>query len=180
MLMNPIFTKKNLPLIVALAIPVLMILGLAAAIYLPGLGKSPAYDFVYISGSGVQYPSYQGYDYVVKDGHLVKADRPVNNSLLPFYKDQADEQQLYFYDVKAGASRELSFEEASKLHLDPATQSPDGYEVSRGGYSGGFLFFDGRSDYDHWYLRGHNRNRLLNLKLIGSYYDNFKFLGWVR
>lgn len=177
--MNPIFSKKNLPLLAALAIPLLMVLGLVAAVYLPSLGKSPNYNFLYVSGSGVAYPGYQDYVYLVKDGRLAKQAQTPND--FPYYKAQAAETQLYVYDVKAGSSREISYEDAAKLSLDPTNESPDGYQVARGGYAGGFLFFDGRSDYEHWYLKGHNRSRQLNLKLVGNtYYDNFKFLGWIK
>lgn len=178
--MNQIFSKKNLPLLVALAIPLLMVLGLAAAVYLPSLGKSPTYNFLYVSGSGVAYPGYKDYVYAVKDGRLVKQVLAPTDSP-PYYKVQPEESQLYIYDVKTNLSHEISFEEAAKLNLDPSNESPDGYQVARGGYTGGFLFFDGRSDYEHWYLKGHNRSRQLNLKLVGSgYYDNFKFLGWIK
>ena len=179
--MDQIFTKKNLPLLVALAIPVLMIVGVALAVYLPGLGKKPAYDFLYVSGNGVTYPGYAEYYFSVENGKLVKRALPPQNGLPLYYKNQANDEKLFLYDVKSDTGKEVSLEEAQKYVLDSSNQSPDGYEVSRGTYSGGFLFFDGRSDYEHWYLRGHNRSRQLNLKLVGgNNYDNFRFLGWVK
>jgi hypothetical protein len=89
---------------------------------------------------------------------------------------------MYVHDVKNNQSKEISFEEAQKLRLDPSIKSPDGYEVSRGGYNGGgFLFSGGGSDYTHWYIKGYNRSKQLELKQnSGAYYDNFKFLGWIR
>ncbi|MCL5774812.1 MAG: hypothetical protein M1333_01205 [Patescibacteria group bacterium] len=179
--MNQVFTKKNLPLLVALAIPLLMILGVAAAVYLPGLGKKPTYNFLYLSGSGVTYPGYADYYFSVENGKLIKQAMPPDSSLSIYYKNQARDQRLFVYDAESDTSKEVGFEEAQKYTLDSANQSPDGYQVSRGTYSGGFLFFDGRSDYEHWYLRGHNRSRQLNLKLVGANtYDNFRFLGWIK
>lgn len=179
--MNQVFTKKNLPLLAALAIPLLMILGVAVAVYLPGLGKKPAYNFLYLSGTGVTYPGYANFYFSVENSRLVKQAAPPDASLPLYYKNQVRDERLFVYDVKSDTSKEVSFVEAKEYVLDSANQSPDGYEVGRGGYSGGFLFFDGRSDYEHWYLRGHNRSRQLSLKLVGiNNYDNFRFLGWVK
>jgi len=180
--MSEFFSKKNLPLLLALAIPVLMVIGVAAAVYLPGLGHQPSYNFIYLSGDGVAYYGYGGFDYYVKDGQVVKEERPTNPMNDPYYKDRARNVQMYVHDVKNNQSKEISFEEAQKLRLDPSVKSPDGYEVSRGGYNGGgFLFSGGGSDYTHWYIKGYNRSKQLELKQSsGAYYDNFKFLGWIN
>lgn len=180
--MSEFFSKKNLPLLLALVIPVIMVIGVAAAVYLPGLGHRPSYNFVYATGDGVSYYGSGGYDFYVKDGHLARQERPVDPVRDPFYQNRSVASKLYLHDVKANTSKELSFEEAQKIFLDPSIRSADGYEVARGGYSGdGFLFSGGRSDFGHWYIKGYNRSFQLNLRLFGSYYsDNFKFLGWVN
>jgi hypothetical protein len=178
--MGKIFNKQNWPLILALAIPVLMIMGITLAIYVPGLFSKPQYNFLYMTGEGVSYYTYSDVNYYVRDGHLIQmpADSiPTNN----YYYQKSKEVRFYLYNTSSNSSQELTFEEASKLKLDSATKSSDGYQIIRGGYGGDFLFSGGRSDYNSWFLQGHNLSKKLDLKLVGTYYyDNFKFLGWVN
>jgi hypothetical protein len=171
--------KKNIPLIIALSVPVLMIILVAAFIYLPGLGKKPKANFLYESGNYV-YDNYSG-GYSVKNGQLVQTPPPVSQ---PAYYNQNQDVHFYLYDVKNNSATEVNFQQAQGYHLDSGAQSPDGFTVVQGNYSGGGdLFFGGgvSNDYNSWFIRGHNRSIKLNLKLISSQnYYNFKFLGWVE
>ena len=176
-----IFTKQNLPLVFALAIPILMILGIAGVVYIPNLTSKPQYNFLYMTGDGAGYSYYNSeYEYLVQDGHLKKYYRksfPENSGL---YANKS-EVQIYLYNMQTKQSKELNFEEASRFNLDTANLSPDGYQVVRGGGGADILFFGGRSDYNSWFLQGHNHSKKLDLKLSGNYYSsNFKFLGWVK
>ena len=177
--------KKSIPLITALAIPFLMIVLIAALIYLPGLNKKPQYNFVYASGDESYSYGYNWRAYTVEGGRLTKQPLPQPNQSMPvpdpkYPVPQPIEPKLYFYDVQKNQAREISFEQAQSLNLDPANVSPDGYEVVQGnGNGGGGFIFGGSGDYQHYFLRGHNRSKQLNLKQVGSYY-NFRFLGWVK
>ena len=177
--------KKNLPLYIALCIPVVMIVIIAAAIYLPGLGKKPQYNFIYATGENVDY-YYYGSDfiYVVRDDKVVKVDRTPNpNAPRPINNNQnIVEPKLYLYDVVKNQSTELTLFQTQQYTLNTSNTSPDGFTVERGNYSdGGFPFDGGSGDYNHWYLKGHNRSRQLNLALSGfDIYNNFQFLGWVK
>lgn len=161
--------KKNIPLILGVSIPILMILFVVASIYLPGIFIQPKYNFIYISG---------GYDlvYSVSGGKIIKAT-PLN----PPYRPSLEEK-LYFHDVLENKSKEISYEEAQKYNLDPNIESPDGFQVTYGTSSGGFFpfFFYSGTDYDTRYLTGHNVNKKLNILKSGLYSDSFRFLGWVK
>ena len=61
--------KKNIPLIVALAIPILMIVLTAGSIYLPSLFVKPTSDFIYLIGGNYCY----GKQYFVQGGRLAYA-----------------------------------------------------------------------------------------------------------
>ena len=167
--------KKNLPLIVALAIPMVLTAIIAVSIYLPGVGKSPEHDFVY---TVYDYRDVNGTLYYdVKDGKIVQesiAMFPEGPSGAPSKAmTGSPSSQLYIYDVQSDTSKLLTMDEAAKLIVDPSRTSPDGYRVEYGSSGGVFPFFDGGYD-NNQYLLGNNRR----IKTSVSGYDN-NFLGWV-
>ena len=171
--------KKNIPLIIALAIPVLMIILVAAFIYMPGFGKKPQYNFLYLTGNNV-YP-YGGQQFVVSAGHLVQTLPQTPPPNAPSYTTYVDPIHFYLYDVSSGTATEVSFARAQTYALDPSNTSADGYIIQQGSSDGGGLLFGGTPvDYNSWFIQGHNRSIKLNLKLTGTYYNNFQFLGWVN
>src|SRR6185369_16505972 len=95
--------KQKLPLYIALAVPVLMILIVAAMIYLPGIGKKPGVNFLYMTGSYVYDYGYN-VGYQVNSGHLVYSPPPVNNSYPT--PPQAGEVHFYVYDVATNQAKE--------------------------------------------------------------------------
>lgn len=174
--------KKNLPLIIAMCIPVLMIVLVTAFIYLPGIGKKPKHNFLYASGFGIDYYGYNT-RYYVSGGRLQESIQPTPTP----YPGQIIEDKprvypdFYIYDVVTEQSNKISLEQAMALNLDPSQISEDGYKVERGNYSGGDIFFGGGgSDYNSWFLKGHNRSKKLQLKVTSTYYYDFQFLGWIN
>ena len=174
------FNKKNLPLLVALAIPVVMIIAVALAIYLPGIGKHPKYNFLYMTGNGGY--GYPGAEYMVSGGHLVRNDFSTLTPPrypTPEFKNLPDNTRFYLYDIVKNSATEITFLDAQKYTLDPSNISPDGYVVERGNGGGGFPF-GGGGDYNTWFIKGYNRSSKLNLKLTNQDYYNFQFLGWTE
>lgn len=171
--MNKEFFKKNASLVIGISIPILMIIFVVTSIYLPGLFVKPQYDFLYVSGDD-RY-SYDSYRYSVEDGALVEnqvSEKTIYNS----YR----KAKLYIYDAAKNESREISFEAARQLNLDPVKKSPDGFAVVYGSRSSGSLFYSSR-DYDTHYLVSGNASKKINLQLPASsgYYENFRFIGWI-
>ncbi len=171
-------SKKNVSLIIALGIPVLMIVLVAASIYLPGLfAPAPQHHFLYVTDD-----FYQGGQYVVEKGTLIKRElkRPPNTTPVVV--------RLFIYDVSANAGREVSFEEAQQLRLDTSVTSPDGYEVAYASSVGyelfPLLFFGDGRDRNDMYLKGHGASKKLNLTMQSDMYSWYsrraRFLGWIR
>lgn len=164
--------KNNISLVLGLSIPVLMILFVAASIYLPRLlAPKPKFDFIYEARSGSYYSS--DFQYSIKDERLVR-----NN-----IKSREVESKLYLHNIIKNESKEISFEDAQKLLLDSKLKSPDGYEVVGANSTNGRPTFFSVYNYDDQYLVGHNVNTKINLpgsnsSDSGSY--KFHFLGWVK
>ena len=171
--------KKNLPLYIALAVPVLMIILVAAFIYLPGIGKKPKVNFLYMTGNNV-------YDYAYNSGYQISGGHLIYNPPVPPITNRpnnvvSDDAHFYVYDVAGNQAKEVTLAEAEGYSLDSSNTSSDGYTIQQGnGNSGDFLFGGGEGDYSSWFIKGHNRAIKLNLKLSGTYYSNFRFLGWVE
>lgn len=168
------FAKKNLPLIIAFSLPVLMVIFVAASIYLPGIFMHPKYNFLYSVG---EWSSGMSTYTVVQ--HKIMTIKQQNPSY-PYETPRT--VQLYVHNVTTNESSAISFEDAEKLQLDPTTESPDGYKVEDGNQSSGlfpFFWYDGNRSA--LYLTGHSGSKKLNLKTIGSSYENRPhFIGWIE
>lgn len=169
-------SKKNISLLVGMAIPIFMILLIASSIYLPSLfAPAPKFNFLYVKEDG-----YGGnHEYDIRNGELAKYEVKYPEHYTP------GPSILFIHDVSANTDREVSFEEAQKLKLDASAKSPDGYEVVYGSSDYGFFpfFFSGGQDYNAMYLKGHNTSKKLELQSLSGkryYYRGRRFLGWIR
>jgi len=170
--------QKNISLIIGLAIPLLMIVLVAASIYLPGLfAPQPKVNFLYVTDDDY----YQGHAYVVEHGKLTKREVKYPEHYTPGVT------RFYVHDVSSNVSKEVSFEEAQQLRLDANVKSSDGYEVVYGSADYGLfpLFFAGGRDDNSMYLKGHGASKKLELQRSTDdryYYSHgrARFLGWIR
>ncbi|MFA6549985.1 MAG: hypothetical protein WCT36_01350 [Candidatus Gracilibacteria bacterium] len=155
--------RKNAPLIAAIAIPILMIIFVAVAIYVPGLFKHPTYSFLYAEG-------YTGGVYEVKNGTIAKViyDEKTQN----YYKNRED-VKLYLYDVAKDQAREISFEDATKLSLDTNRIALDGFTIEQGRHT---RMFDSNDRRNLFAING-SVSKELNVE-IRNY--SFTFLGWIK
>ncbi len=193
--MNKSSLKSNLPIILAFAIPVLMIVIVALVVYLPALFLNPQSDFVYATQLGQKSPLYTGARYIVTDGKIsvecfdayrapfVKEDLAAP-TLLPkeaCTATNSDAGTLFLHDVETNKSKELSFTDAQALTLNNKPISPDGYEVVSAQYNGDiFPFISGATGYGTKYLKGRYGSKKLDLQLATDSYNNFTFIGWVE
>lgn len=165
--------KKNVSLIIGIAIPILMIFLIVVTIYFPFLfAPVPRFNFLYVLGDSYTH-------YAVKNSSLVKQELKYPEHYTPMTP------RLFIHDVAKNTDQEISFEEAQGLKLDAAVKSPDGYEVVYGSDDYGFFpfFFFGEHDYNAMYLKGHNASKKLDLQSMheGRYYFHDRyFLGWIR
>ena len=169
--------QRDPALWVALGIPVLMIVLIAAGILLPRFFvKPPQYSFLYlVLDNKISYPTI-AYDYAVNnDGKLERfsGDGPPGQSVRV-----VDAGTFYQYDINTHASKKISFEDAQKLKLDGSPVSADGYNVETGNSDGGFPF-GGGNNADQYLVKGAYSERLNISPMFGNTYYNFSFLGWV-
>ena len=168
--------RKNIPLIIALFIPVVMVVLIAASIYLPSFFVSPPQtDFVYSMGGDY----YSRDKFTVKEGRVVENEvkLPENNYAPRYAKDP----KLFYYDVTADSAREISLQEAQERTLNNQPLSSDGFEVVSGSYGGDMLFlsYDSSSRCKK-YLKKGAFSRKLNLVFVEDYCYSFEFLGWAK
>lgn len=166
--------KKNVPLILALSIPVVMIVLTTLSIYVPSLFVKPTTDFIYSVGGSYCNET----QYLVRGEKIVETQNklPENNTCT-----NVPPMRLFYYDVKQDAARELSLEEARRFIVVDTAKSWDGFEVVSGGRGDG-IFFSGYSSYGDRFLQKGAFSRKLNLRGLGSssYYYDFRFMGWVK
>jgi hypothetical protein len=170
------FIKKNITLIIAISIPILMIIFVAASIYLPGIFIKPKFNFLYSNCD--KYSYYNKYYYYVQNGKLTRTEmQKPKDEIYELFR----EPKLYIYDVIKNESKEISFEEAQNLNLDSNIKSPDGFEIVYGTQGYGFFpfFFWPERDYNTLYLKGHNVNKKLNIQ-FNKPCHSFDFIGWIR
>ena len=162
--------KRNIPMIVALSIPVLMIVLITVSIYVPALFVKPQIDFVYSTG----WDYCDSFRFTIQNEQIVTRElkNVSDNNTCRNY----EEPRIFYYDVQENTTKEMTFEEAQQLRVDKRLKSPDGFEVVSGNHSFD-LFFDGSSYYDQYLKKGTFSRRI---KLERKYYYNFNFLGWVK
>ncbi len=190
--------KKNLPLIVGIAVPAVFVIILALVIYIPSLYVNPQYNFLYSSENNYySYPynlGYKNYYKVGKDGKIALEPTPypgygiVKNLPVPAdlekYSYKGDAPPLYLYNIINGSSKEISLEDAQKYSLDPGPTSPDGYNINYDyNYGGIFDLMGGGGNNSGYYISkgtGKKKLNIFNSTQNGGYYMNFNFIGWIK
>lgn len=176
--------KQNIPLIAGLLIPVLMVVFVAASIYLPKRSLNPQYDFLYTTESYPSYTervgdSYVSHRYYVDGDTLAEETAPLPTKD-GYYSADLKKPMFYRYDVKTNTSTKLTLEDAKKLKLNDARKSPDGLEVVHGSNTGGvfpFFFFD-ENNYNTVYLKQGNASRKLDIT-ADNRYPGITFIAWI-
>ena len=185
------FLKKNFAIILAFALPIVLILVVALTIYVPSLFISTNYNFIYSScTAGTNYYPYYCNNYLQRL-HSVASGKLVENAIDPledFDKNGLPDinenytARIFLHDTQKNESVEITLEEAKELSLNGLLTSPDGVTISSNYERGsGFFLFDGGSSYGYYLTKGKSRSRLNLINRDDSYYyrDNFQFLGWV-
>lgn len=189
--------KKNLPLIVALALPVVFIGILALVVLLPSARLNPRNDFVYVNyeeanSKGNRYvPVVYRNEYRVEGEKLVRvplaagANRGAadNSIAMPGSEvEYVDAPTLYHYSVTDDVTHEISFEDAQKLALTAGPSSPDGFIVKYEYNSDGiFELFGSDGGSGYVLIKGSARKSLPGMSNANDYYyGGFELIGWVK
>lgn len=172
--------RENRAVLLALAIPVIMVIAVAVAIYIPRANVvPPQHNFLYVVNLSDPYGA--GYYYTVQDGTLQqqKRSQPKSDSQKTAPIASGESTRLFLHNVTSNSSEEINFEEAQKFQLDSKLKSADGYEIQQGSGGGVFPFFSDDS-YNNRYLVQGTYSIKLNLPQADRYgYYNFQLLGWV-
>lgn len=176
------FIQKNLPLVVGIALPFVVVLVLLVAVYVPSLLADPQYDFIF-TNEGYDYNRVYKSTYAVVDGKI--AQKPVTIRLGELDRTIVEDQPtLYRYSRETGTVHEISFSEAEMLALDPGPSSPDGYIVEYGYDRGGgfFPFYDSGSSSGYYIAKGSARKKVPAIPSQNGPYGSgqLKFIGWVK
>ncbi|HEU5114498.1 MAG TPA: hypothetical protein VFT82_01895 [Candidatus Paceibacterota bacterium] len=173
--------KKNISLIVAIALPLIFLAAVAIAVLVPAASVHPTYSFIYTSD-----PSYYGYygayrsTYIVNNGSIALQSLPTQPNMQ--YRDEAP--PIYLYDVKTDTTHVLTLDQAHAYSVDPGPSSPDGYIVQyEYGNNGIFDLFGARSDSNGYFIeKGSAKKKLPGLAESNgySYNGSFKLLGWIK
>ncbi len=187
------FIKKNLTVIIAFALPILLIAGVTVFLYLPTLFVKTEYNFVYATCSNGDY--YYGADcnsllrqrYSVVNNRIVYREvnldvdaygnkRPVPLNL---------ETRVFVHNTKTNTSTEVGVNDMLYLQLaSNLLTSPDGVSVSRSTTGGDYFFPFGGSSYSSgWYLiKGNSKKKMNLINSNDRYYyaDNIMVLGWTK
>lgn len=155
------FIKQNIIVLLAFALPILLILGIAASTYLPGVSLSTQYDFVYATCDNQNKPY------------------PVEVEC----KKELETTRLFIHYSSTNENREVKLENIQNLEISPLLTSPDGVTLDWG-YGNNdvefFPFFGRSSQFSYYFIKGERRHEV-NLVGINDYYssNNFKFIGWI-
>ncbi|MEX2052369.1 MAG: hypothetical protein WD991_01575 [Candidatus Paceibacterota bacterium] len=184
------FIKENIVLVMAFAVPVLLIVAVALSTYLPSLFLKTEYDFIYTTcanNSGYTYYACPNLStlYTVVGNKLVvnpgSADMDQNKNGTPDIQEGYT-FRIFLHDTTRNESREITQYDAGLLLLSPLLTSPDGVTVSySSNRDAGFFIFGGSSDYGNYLVKGKSKQKLNLINSGEQYYysGNFQFIGWV-
>ena len=186
------FFKKNVMVILAFALPMALIAGVAFFAYAPSLFFSPTYDFLYATcDNGASYHTYNCNEYLqkrfsVENGNLVENYVNPEVDLNNDGKSDGGETykaRIFLYNAAKNESREIKIEDIKKISLSDLLTSPEGVTVSNQYDRGADFFpiFGGSSSYGYYFIKGSSRKKINIINNDGGYYyrGNFQLIGWV-
>ncbi|GEM_PF-6419987 len=194
--------KEHLPEVIALAIPLIFILGVIVFLNLPHLKADPQYDFLFASHKDVFKVNREGI--IFKDDQQVeklarekreRSFREEEPELEFFIEEVENELKIYRYqlgdNVKEDETEELSLEAARELKLSPQSQlsCPDGYTITyRRPERTPFGDMFGAPRVEGYYITQGSRSRELDIDRYQPSFSPYRyrhlepplpFIGWV-
>lgn len=168
--------KKNLPLYIGIALPIIFILIIAFIVYLPRTFTNPQNNFIYTIND---YENYSN-EVVMVDGEVVV--RPVSSEYpVPEKYYTKDTPEIYIYDFEKNASYELTLTEAQEYSLVKGPSSPEGYSVvNEYSHNGIFEIFGSNNSNSGKALVSPNGTKRTLTGLKGDNYQEINIVGWVK
>ena len=188
------FLRKNMMIVVSIALPLLVVLFFALASILPGLYSTPPEHDLLLSfqARATSKVSQVRINLSVIDGQLKAVTSPLDNTYYDNYP------RLFRYHRLSGEISEISIPvpdniselkdgteipipELAGVRVSDKLRAPDGYEFSGRRTSGGFIteMFGGSRNRN--YLRISKNGAVIRVRLPASdhWYNDARFVGWV-
>ncbi len=194
--MNKETLRRNLPAIIAISLPILLVVVIAVLTNLPNLGPKPQYDFFFTKDSArSSYQSnsctvYSNY-FVIENGRIAKKpyvisvfDNKAIAEPCSGYAQVSTKElpELFMYDTSSGVVSSVSFDDAIRENVKGETISPDGYSVSKRILNRGILELFG-GDNSGVFISKKNQHIKVPIDQLGSdlyYRDDFNFIAWIE
>lgn len=172
--------KKNLPIIIALALPILFVVIITGVLFVPTLSLKPSYNFIYSSNNGY-YPYYMNIYKVNDQKQVTMEPNPSYNATNSYgYNDSQNAPNLYMYDIITNTVKQITLEEAQRYVVDPGPSSPDGYQVNYNYNNNGiFEIFGGGSRRSGYVISKGSASKALPAMVGDAYYGSYTFIGWI-
>lgn len=201
--------KENLPIFIAIGLPIFFVILISIIIFVPSLLIDPEYNFLYTHRDSSYYSYRENYSDLIEYGivnnkitilnpdYLIKDEKVYTKNIKNLSDDvsgnfdvtnlkEIDEEMLpgiFLYDFESETSKKISLSEAMKLNLDSGPSSPDGYIVSyKNDHSGIFEIFGSSNNNRGWYVNKGNSGKKIDGLLNDDGYYNYglKFIGWIK
>jgi len=169
--------KENIPLYIGLALPIILIIIIAAVIYIPRFLVDPQYDFIYFEENwNSRFSTTECTEYEISEGRFKRIGEIEEHLQETCYSDGA---LFYIYDVSEKESREISIDEVESLEIAKGYTSPDGFIFLRKYSNMGIFEIFGGTHEVKWYLEKDGVRLPLNLEEKVSLYSEPQFIGWI-
>ena len=177
--------KKNLPLVIGIALPIVFITIISFIVFLPSSFVNHAHNIIYTEGDEYSYDYQFRNIYKIIDGKIVSVANPNIKVVEGDYYDRTlkDAPKIYFYDVEKDASYEITLEQAQKYNLVAGPSSPDGYNITKKYTHNGIFEIFGSSDSgEKYYIVSANGNskQITGIKNTQGYYGQINIIGWIK
>ena len=169
---------KHTQLILAFAIPILFIIGVAVVVMAPQAPVETSYNFIYATcDSPGGYCAEELYgQFEVHDGKFVTGEEYTGVS-------KEISARIYLHNTTTNVSEEITVKDAQTLSLSALTTSPDGvtFDFQYNRSPDVFPFYGGQRSYDYVLSKGKADTKL---NLVGDdtnywHRENIEFIGWV-
>lgn len=172
--------KQHWVLLIAFALPLLLIGGLSLSVYWPQWQLDPEYDFVYTNCSSFdRFTETNCEDYLGKR-FTIDDDGTIQDTATS--TEDARQIRFFRHDTDENRSVEIPYEEVAALTLSPLLTAPDGINIDSGYQHGtNFFIFGSGGEYGHYLTEGDTKVRLDLLQDFDrySYRGEFYFIGWI-
>ncbi len=167
-------SNSKRPVIVALALPLILMLIIILSIYLPEYLESPEGRFIYAVCEDF---NKAGIDLTVVNGRLTKPDTLGAAPIIERFR-----VSFYIYNMETGNRTNIEIDEALDFEIDTSQVSSTGHKIAPGSrLEGIFPFSIIQVDSTVRYLKGKFTAQKLELDFIhGNTEMEFRFIGWIK